>query len=162
MKIVLAAVGAVTLVAGGVLLDQALLSDPYAEFFDACEETLKDRLKAPSTFRMLDEPTVTATKVSAAVAAGPPPDDFRGTDQHTRLQELHELQLSMYRDGAWRHRALIEYEAQNAFGTPIRNVSRCDAYTFDEAPPTSRYGNVRVQVDGKSAMEWLTDQVRGG
>ena len=50
----------------------------------------------------------------------------------------------------------ISYDAQNAYGAPVRDHVMCDYFSIDGSPSDVSESNVKI--DGKTHIEWLVDQ----
>ncbi|GGG77714.1 hypothetical protein GCM10011415_28300 [Salipiger pallidus] len=130
------------------------------KFISACEDTLKKRLKAPSTYRRLSDPHIAESVATL--------DDYKGwtdnpekkasdQDRQARNPKLAEMQAAQTRrfllDEHTLKRAIIEYEAANSYGTPIRGYALC---TFADPSPESfsDFDRQNVMIDGRTAFEW--------
>lgn len=129
-------------------------ADPDTPFISACETAIKTRLKAPSTYKRLNEPSVTVTKISPDKAMAT--HDLSGLANQWQIDQVKDAYADL---GAYRHRAIIRYESANAYGTPMANVSTCEVIEFGEGPPDLQSG--QVLIDGQTNTDWLISGMRG-
>lgn len=115
---------------------------------NACEDALKERLKAPSTYRRIK---VTESQQSITFE-----QYFAASNDSPAVQSFLR---SMAKQPPTQLMTFIEYDAANAFGTPIRSISKCTYNTLD--PTRSTDSKELVEIDGKSNTRWLVDQVVG-
>jgi hypothetical protein len=112
----------------------------------ACEEAMKERLKAPSTYRRI---SVSETK-----------EPLSFEQYYAARPESDAVKTVLIRGATEKpvkRTILIEYDAANAFGTPLRSRSLCTFEASDsrEVP----LGKDFVTIDGKSYVQWLVDQL---
>jgi hypothetical protein len=110
-------------------------------FLDACEHALKERLKAPSTYRRISATELTPVLLSV--------EEYVSAHQDRKAYETLALANS---SSPVRLSALVSYDAANAFGTPLRHSSECiyDASGVSEIP-----GPYAIKVDGTTNIERL-------
>lgn len=131
-------------------------------FLAACEDTLKKRLRSPSSYLLLDANHYTSRDVSF--------DEYMGWDlapeqkrrreafaaKDDSAKETLDLQRGIYdRSDKTLSSVLIRYEAANGFGASIANTAVCK---------TDRKGEFRdldatwVRVNGSTNLEWTTER----
>lgn len=129
--------------------------NPHAPLIAECEAEIMDRLIAPSTYQRLADPVVSVRKASLEEAVGPLP-----ANADAARKDLHAAQVEAFEAwGAWLHQVKFDYEASNAAGVPIREVSFCREITRSPEPPTSPSS---VEVDGETGFDRALRQIRDG
>ncbi len=136
-------VGGATAGAVGLgLFDPAMLK--------SCEGVLRQRLLAPSQYARVDY-RMSSTPISIddyirrlAWVGAQPGDADRAIAQYGE-PTLFEV--------------VIQFDAPNAFGTPIRQRALCDA--VDTSSTFSSSSDTFLRVDEKTHIQWLVSQVRG-
>ena len=125
------------------------------DLFDAkivivCESALKDRLRSPSEYKRIE-----ITRSEEAIGRAEYKDLFGSTGSPT----LQAVTMADFDSGAVkpvRYTLRISYDAPNAYGTPIRGVSRCEyASAFGGDSTASEF---TVRIDGDTDMEWRKKQ----
>lgn len=114
---------------------------PEAQLLAACDKAISARLKSPSSYRRIDALPYRPSHLSPEAAAGD------GADPR-------EVAVYARMGGAWRHRIMIEYDAANAYGTPMRAAATCDYLGFSEAPP-DKVTDTLIRIDGQTDSDWL-------
>lgn len=129
--------------------------DPQGAFLDACENALKDRLKAPSTYQRTKEPLVTVEEVTVEEAMPVTPREA----ENEEYRKSRDAMRYVYRqEGAFRHTAFIWYESANSFGAPVAELSTCDYYSYKMTPPASddlRFADVKI--DGQTNFDRIME-----
>lgn len=155
---------------GGVGATVIAMQSPSPDhlFRDACEYVLKDRLKAPATYRFvrmtpietrlatLDEYmgwTDAEVKVRGQEMAKRDPKLARAQDAKRELFDLGNAHLVG---------AFLEYDAANSFGTPIRGIANCTLTTTGDVYEPSPLDRHMMRVNGLSATEWVISLMRDG
>jgi hypothetical protein len=117
----------------------------------ACKQALAKRLRSPSTLKVI-EVSRSQEKMDRA--------DYEAYLRHSgEALNVAQFLLQMYDDGHpfYRHLRRFEYDATNAFGVPLRNISECEYDSSDETPhPISEI----VEIDGKTYAQFLIDSAR--
>jgi hypothetical protein len=114
-------------------------------FVRSCEASLKNTLLAPATFRRLN-----LTEGKEALTF----DQYYRANPSDSLQ-VQQFQRSMAKHLPARFIAIIEYDESNAFGTPIRGLSKC---TYDDVAGDAYSATEHtVRIDGKTIGERLLD-----
>jgi len=74
---------------------------------------------------------------------------------------LYNARLNAYEKGdlvPTNYTLIIEYEAPNAYGTPVRSFSTCEY--FDGSGSLEYVTKNSVKIDGKTSTDLLVDQAR--
>ncbi|MFG6082058.1 hypothetical protein ACEUZ9_002699 [Paracoccus litorisediminis] len=143
-----------SIVIGGSVALAALHREPEVEFISACEDVLKERLKAPATYRRIEVSKVRTFQGSYDQLEGydlVPDRKARDAARDRVWIELDEQRRKLFEQDPAMMEVLITSEAQNSFGVPVRAVSLCrdSAWTKDT--------NAKLkspQVNGYDAMDW--------
>lgn len=150
---------------GAVLLTACGSSD-VDTFKQACIDSMKERLKAPSTFKL-----VKFTDVSKPVTFDD--DEIKAMEEQLEkmgdykdLSEIERLKkdrlgidIRKAKDGAdsgTKFEGLFEYDAANAYGTPLRGTFTCEYEAWDSVFDASDVP--RVLVNGQTHIDWLLEQ----
>ncbi|MBB5754633.1 hypothetical protein [Prosthecomicrobium pneumaticum] len=118
-----------------------------------CESVLKERLRSPSTYRR-----IAATKRAEPLTT----DEWlaRRAKSNPKQRATDEI-VARVRQSAGASPALIkvtlEYDAANAFGTPLRGFALCEYLSDDGKDPTGAWA---VTVDGETDTDFLIRQLR--
>lgn len=117
----------------------------------SCEASIKKTLLAPTTFRRANLTEGKEQLTFEQYYADNP--DAGGSPA------LREFQRKMAKRSPVRLIAFIEYDAANAYGTPLRSIAKCtyDAFDGDDGSNASEVG---VRVNGKTTSERLYDQAK--
>lgn len=126
-----------------------------------CEGALKERLKAPSTYRLIESRGFVRREATRDEFMGwfTPEAKTRSESISSRDRDYRKLidtQASWYDKEGQRKdyvSVLIEYEADNSFGTPIRDTVICEG-TVKASEPFDDVGVVGPSIDGETAIEW--------
>jgi hypothetical protein len=120
----------------------------------ACEEVLKDRLRAPATYNRIESRERTEELEDYVWVAW---QKAEGS-----LKEIFEARAAeAVGEGKPLQRITVHivYDAANAFGTPIRGRADCTYLTVDDDRSGLATTSAGVRVDGLSHIEWLVDQL---
>lgn len=125
--------------------------DPHGPLLAACENSLKERLKAPSTYERVEDPLVVVDEATPEEAMPILPSEA----EDEGLRDARERMRQVYRQsGAFKHTAFIRYESANSFGAPIAGLSTCDYFSYQETPPTTDdLRHARILIDGKTNFD---------
>lgn len=137
-----------------------------AKFIAACEDTIKDRLRSPSTYQRV---SVSELRRSTATLDQYMGDTVPELRDFARDMEQSDPNYAKARDQLRRifeavpHDFIavsIGYDAQNGFGVPIRSVVECS----DTIQAGSDGGPMMLEpaIDGYTTMAWLAAQIRAG
>jgi len=118
-------------------------SDP---FVDACEQAVKETLRAPSTYHRIN---VTQKQVPIPLDAY-----LAANESSASVREF----MSRLQKKATRWIAYLEYDASNAYGVAIREAKECSYETLAESPSDAT--KFTVKIDGKDLIEKQMDAVR--
>lgn len=137
-------------------------------FANACADVIKDRLRSPSSFRLLKMTVPTALKPSLAEYMGwqntkEQMDEMDSVTQDAKRRELYLKKQDIYNSGdPLMLRAFIEYDAQNAYGTAIRDLAECTYIYFDADDPLAQISVMGPRINGDSSLDWSVKQVLAG
>lgn len=137
-----------------------------AAFQSACIDAIKKRLKAPSTFDLIDV-TANHQPVSVRSEARIRRDIEAVKDKDDTDSRIEELQLrrelvsvtSGDKHSATNLQLIIEYDAQNAMGVPLRGLANCTA----QGGPNGEFSSDddwKVEIDGETHTDWIVNQVK--
>jgi hypothetical protein len=111
----------------------------------ACEAALKDTLRSPSTYQQIRVTERTETI---------PIEKYLADEKNEAVRQVY---LRQYKQ-AVRSLVYFEFDAANAYGTPIRGFSEYSYDTIDG--DISRVSELMVKIDGKTKTDRLVDAVR--
>lgn len=151
-------------IAGGAAYWYANYGSPEAKFISACEDVLLGRLKSPSTYKRI---SVTELHTQEATL-----DEFLGIYSEEqrldysrrnagdpKLAELARWRSESFRNGEFEIASIIlDYDAANGFGTPIRGSSWCSVVVRKGADLDSAFGG--PAIDGYTALDWSLKVLR--
>jgi len=115
--------------------------------YKVCEDTLQKRLQSPSGYKRAG---INSYVEKMTVA------DY----EEKILSPLTDKERENFNNGKavpTRHILFIEYDAPNIYGTPIRELAKCEYF--------SQYGNAdsasvhNVRINDQTNSEWLLSQV---
>lgn len=115
-----------------------------------CEQVLKKRLKSPSGYQridfILDNQSLSVADYLVAF------DKLYGTPatDHYKQQAASGAPTLF--------RILIEYDAPNEFGVPIRAVSICD--TVDAVAEFRQTSDFYIRIDDLTTAQWLIEGLK--
>jgi hypothetical protein len=126
------------------------------DFFDskmvtACEQVLKNRLLAPSEHRRIE------IQQSEEPIGRADYQRYFTEGSSTIIQEALTKDFDRGHVKPVMYEILITYDTPNAYGTPIRGISRCQYPTSDG--DASRAARFSVIGDGETNTEWLRKQL---
>lgn len=129
----------------------ALKSD-YEQFCLACEESLKERLRSPSSYMRI--------KCQGPYSEAANEESYLDHDRSQAWSEVDSNVKSQIQAGELQiTKSFIEYEAANGFGASIRGLSSC---TVDHRKATTLPDAVRYfgpNIDGLSHTQWIISQI---
>lgn len=146
---------------GGWLYFESTRTDE-AILIASCEETLKDRLKSPSSYKRIRTTTIRRSLATL--------DDYLYADNpdRKRREEEQAAKDSRLAGGIKMRKEIfaavpqeklslsIEYDAANSYGTPIRGFSECAAFV-DQGTSLRGRSFVNARVDGATSLEWAME-----
>ena len=101
-----------------------------------------------------------STRISTEEAIGPT-DDAALRKQYgeitPQIRDMVQASRQIYASGAHRHSVTFRYDAENAMGTPVREISTCAEITTSPEPPKRPF---LVEVDGESNLVWFARRAR--
>lgn len=144
----------------------------FDKFVHACESSLIKRLKSPSTFSLIK-----ITDISEPLDTQPDLIVWRDRSQElrqisekrelTNSERLEETRLILKIDAARKAvsgdlsptklAAVLEYDAQNSFGTMLRSFAICEFKAWHEEFDAT-YHSDNVKIDGYTYTDWLLNQ----
>lgn len=143
-KFLIWSVVAISAVSVGAVVAEFTYDPPMVK---ACETAIKKRLRSPSTYKRINisrsSSRETASEFKAHIAKEESSEAVR--DMLLRDMDQNGPQRTHYT-------LLIEYDASNAYGAPIRDIAEC-AYTGKSDSNAKDYFD--VTIDGKSHLDWL-------
>jgi hypothetical protein len=130
-----------------------------AALLGACDEAIQERLKAPSTYER-----VNSTEFERRPATL---DDFMGWTKpemelqaralaihNQRYAEALKLQMDAFRIGEYDLiESVIQYDADNAFGTPIRSTATCSD-VINRGATFEQFGPIGPRINGQTNLDW--------
>ena len=129
------------------------LQSEFERFCRACEETLADRLRSPSSYVRLDcsgPYTETATRAS-----------YLDYDQGVEWGDLSSWRTNEIENGQVEiTTAYLEYEAANAFGTSIRGIAECQVDHRDNQGLVDAIRITGPNVNGYDRIGWTIERLR--
>lgn len=129
----------------------AACSEGRSALLVACETAIQERLLAPSTFRV-----VSVRETSRVLSA----DEYL-TKAGIIAWGRDAIEAGIAsNDPPQLLEARIEYDAQNAFGVPLRSVDVC-AYVADNTFMVGRASSALVEINGQRYTDWLVAQSQG-
>jgi hypothetical protein len=158
---VLKATAAIALIGGGAAAAWHFTQNTVEKrFIAACIETIKERLRSPSSFHM--------GAVRHFSTVKPTMDDYFGwTSPEERKKhlakaandpdwkKLHNAQMTTFNEGNPKMlQAFIEYEAANTYGTMLKDLDICTYIYFDEGDPLAMIGASGPRINGDTTLEW--------
>lgn len=122
--------------------------DPASPLIAACEAALKERLVAPATYRRI--------RVTKA------PDELVPAEEYFEKSGDSPAVVAALRASGqqpMRRRAIIEYDAENRIGVPLRGIVECsyDALGKEEL---DRVTASSVRVNGKTITDYMIDAIK--
>ncbi len=137
-----------------------------AIMLDACEKVLLERLRSPSTYQLIEASDIRTEEATEDdyLYNNDPAEKKRTIELHLRQPELaenHEYLRDLFRSTNMQKLTMvIEYDAENGFGTPIRGRSLCAVFR-DGDDPMQRGEFMNVRIDGKTSIDWAFDGLSG-
>lgn len=121
-----------------------------AKIVTACESVLKGRLRSPSEYKRIE-----ITRSEEVIGRA----EYKHLFGSKGSPALQAVTMDDFDSGAakpMRYILQISYDAPNAYGTPIRGVSRCEyASAFGGDSTVNEFV---VSIDGDTEMEWRNKQ----
>ena len=127
-----------------------------------CANTLKDRLKSPSSFKIIDftdvsEPIVFEDE-EAEVIQGKL-DDLAGDESKEAQWEETKLRLRLdairrEEPNGMLYKGYLTYDAANSFGTALRNTAFCEYESLDGRISDFAV-DMSIKADGYNSTDWI-------
>jgi len=152
LKLLRAAAGAVVIACAMTVSSCSIFE---SKFNSACEDGIKKRLLAPSGYKRIalqrrDE-VLTRDEFVAHMAATNTPEGAMKSD----LESFDKGRLPVTK-----FTAVIEYDAPNAYGTPIRFTSICEYVSETGKDDQERdFYALFLTIDGETDNQWLIRRV---
>lgn len=158
-NILIAIAGVIALVAG--LSWATRTKEPVfaANFESSCIEAIKERLRAPSTFRLVETVHVTDRPFTMEWWSEHQTDDLLKSDDAeqrdlgAQLKDIAERQVS---SGYMIATSVITYDAHNSYGTPLRGQALCE---LPYAPEKEEFKDRDIRIDGKTNFQWMLSRL---
>lgn len=136
-------------IGAGITIAEFTNSD---KMVSACEEAIQKRLKAPSAYKRINL-RASERKLTE--------DEYKKyLDGQHESDAVKSISIRAFHEGDNTPKEFsyqIEYDAPNAFGTPIRSLSEC---TYISANGTKPDSYLFVSIDGQTTTDWLIDMAR--
>ncbi len=123
-----------------------------AKIVTACENVIKKRLRSPSGYRRVD-----ITRSEKALDRADYYNYLYARESSSPLRDKLNKQFERGEVKPVTYTVHITYDAPNAFNAPIRGASVCE-YTSEQGSDGGAT-DANVEVDGKTQLQWLTDQL---
>ena len=138
---------------------------PEEKIARACENVLKERLKAPTTYKRLKATNVTKSVATLEQYLGWYTPEMvarekKALKRNVHMREINESQIELFNVGKRLiYEIYIEYTASNSYGTPIRNAARCNLVTPYSTLENAAKDDVeklswKVDVNGFNRLSW--------
>ena len=132
-------------------------------FYERCVEVLKERLKSPSSYKLIRTLPAKINKATQDEYFGwYTPDQKREAlskiQSDKDRQSLHSVDQAIFDNGnAWHAQLLFEYESSNAYGASIKNAGECTAIILsrNSAVNLSEFSKSDdIRINGLTAFYW--------
>lgn len=143
------------LVAVGFLL--AGCGDGSSKFLEACEKEIQNRLSYASTYERIDITFLDLEQISIeehfARTLFSPDGGFSAED--LAFIETAEMLERQY----YKHSVIIQYDADNAYGTPTRLAAMCDYSHYEQEFSRDHYFfPMNMRINDKTFLEWISSR----
>lgn len=128
---------------------------------EACTEVIQDRLASPASFTVIEWFPMTSHLASKEEALGPAPtrEEFgTGYDSAVELYGTLEKLFSMGTN--YMLQIVVEYDASNAYGVPIRNRSVCAYHITGPDDGDENISVGQVKLDGETMAEHAINNLK--
>lgn len=137
------------------------LNSPEQVLRKVCLEALGERLRAPSTLKVLKWHPMerrTATKAEA-IGEDPLRSDFDAANwvHIVELRQLQEQLFAAHPEDVLAAR--LDYEAANAYGVPIRKKTECTHTVSKDTKRRIALDAGSMRIDGKTKLDWSMDRL---
>lgn len=154
-KILITIAAIVALVAGLSWATRAKEPDFAERFETGCVEAIKERLKAPSTFRLIQTDRAPDRPFTMEWWAEHLEEDWSKSEDEKERELGAELKDMAERHAASGYKiaaAVISYDAENSYGTPLRGQNLCEL-PYD--PEGEDFPEREIRIDGQTSFEWM-------
>jgi hypothetical protein len=142
----------------------ALKPTEEEKFLAACDEVVKQRLKAPATYERQDTGKMKSTSATLEEFLGWENADKRRQSEQLMVTDpsywdLIDDQKKMFAEGGWDRVSIsFAYDAANAFGTPLRSAAEC-SYVISSTSEFTAPPAPLVSIDGLTPSDWALVQL---
>jgi hypothetical protein len=130
-------------------------------FQTACEDSMKKRLRSPSTYRRIEFKVSKKIlslesyhKIASERISVSSPDSTRFDVQ--RIKRI-ESAMKAGTEQPYLLSGFIEYDAANAYGTPIRSTVLCEWFAHSK---NDEMWDIEVRIDGKTYFDYLEQSIK--
>lgn len=154
------------LAAGGASVLLPKMFSAEAKFLTACDEVIQDRLKSPSSYKRISATEIRRQPASLHEYMGnPTPDQVEESRQSEardkNIANTNDILRKAFRNGEHEKvSTLIEYDADNSYGTALRGVAECFVVVRKGESPARTKSF--TYVDGYTPLGWSLKVLRGG
>jgi hypothetical protein len=127
-----------------------------------CEQEIKDRLRSPATYHRISFEI--RTDILSAVRYQKIATDELSYDQSPEIIKFERNSIERTAKGIEAGTAKpymlfgeIEYDAANAYGTPVRSIAVCEWFARTDS---SKMYDFAVKVDGLTHIDYLTQAIK--
>ncbi|MCH4560325.1 hypothetical protein [Mesorhizobium jarvisii] len=150
--LLMASTAAVAVVATALVLKSDF--NPFeSSMTKSCENVLKKRLRSPAGYKRIG---ITESQSPLSLEDYLKANYVKDDDGRTIFTQLYNSE-SAKKDPPTMFTLFIEYDAPNAYGTPIRSTSMCQYASISSSK--SNASDFAVVVDNFTQTQWLVDQV---
>ncbi len=122
-----------------------------SDFLAGCESAIKDTLRSPSGYKQINVEYVTRELTYEAYT------QYIGKEATSKLYKTQIDALKSGKNNPLLLQATVEFDAPNAFGTPVRGMSICEYVVTGKGQKVIA---PLIKVNGKTKTDLLADQVR--
>ncbi len=158
MKKIIGAFAIIALLGGGIYYAMAYTME--SRFISACDESMQNRLKSPSSYKRLDV-TFNDEKMELTdyIAVKTRKIDATGKFalSERRLRATYQAQIAEAQSGIIhpvKIEARISYDASNAYGVPLRNSFHC--LTISDSPDPKKFYPNELEIDGVTFADFIS------
>lgn len=164
MRVLVGTFLVVVLVGGvGVAIAVSMRPSEESKLLSICDDMITERLLAPTTYKRISASPLKSAKADFNQFMGWDVPEKKQRDIEARVDPaVMKAQDSIKRQYSgvdWlRYSSWIEYDAANAYGTPIRSVSECVLIARSDEPLSiSSLSDIRV--DGSDSLDWSLNEL---
>ncbi|NKL24850.1 hypothetical protein [Rhizobium leguminosarum] len=119
----------------------------------ACETVIKERLRSPVGYKRVE-----ILRSEAVMNKADYYNYLYATEASSAVRESRNERFEKGEVKPTMYTVYVTYDAPNAFNAPIRGTSVCEY--FSERGSDADVADFSVKVDGKTQIEYLTDQIK--